>query len=94
MFLAAALCDTAGIVEAISIIEAFRRLRAYKGSRRKERSGVVSRTARESKAEVTHIAAMKIIAAERTQLELKAARLRKLRLARETGKNEKPQLAK
>ena len=55
---------------------------------------MVSRTARESKAESTHIAAMKIIASEKTELQLKTAGLRKLRLARETEKNEKPELAK
>ncbi len=55
---------------------------------------MVSRTARESKAELIHIAAMKIVAAEKAQLQSKTARLRKLRLARETEENKKSQEAK
>lgn len=44
---------------------------------------MVSRTARESKADVTHSTAMKIIEAEQKQRLLKTARLRKLRMANE-----------
>jgi hypothetical protein len=44
---------------------------------------MVSRTARESKAQSTHVAAMRIIEAEKTQQRLKTARLRKLRQARQ-----------
>ncbi|WP_119275065.1 hypothetical protein [Taklimakanibacter deserti] len=44
---------------------------------------MVSRTARESKAQSTHVAAMRIIEAEKAQQQLKTARLRKLRLARQ-----------
>jgi hypothetical protein len=52
---------------------------------------MASRTARESKAESTHVTAMKIIAAEQKQQQVKTARLRKLRLARlaEADKNDK-----
>ena len=44
---------------------------------------MVSRTARESKAQLTHIAAMRIIESEKTQRQQKTARLRKLRLAQD-----------
>lgn len=44
---------------------------------------MVSRTARESKAQLTHAAAMRIIETEKTQQQLKTARLRKLRLAQD-----------
>lgn len=71
---------------------------------------MISRTARESKAELTHFAAMKILAAEKAQQQSKTARLRKLRLAQEhrtekgeaafgqstlaAGENNKPRKAK
>lgn len=57
---------------------------------------MVSRTARESKAQSTHVAAMRIIEAEQKQRELKTARLRKLRLATETEaeKTDPPKRAK
>lgn len=42
---------------------------------------MVSRTAREFKAQSTHLTAMKIIEAEQKQRRLKTARLRELRLA-------------
>jgi hypothetical protein len=58
----------------------------------KERSAVISRTARESKAELTHFEAMKIVATEKAQQQSKTARLRKLRLARD--KSDKPREAK
>jgi hypothetical protein len=58
----------------------------------KEWSAVISRTARESKAELTHFVAMTIVAAEKAQQQSKTARLRKLRLGRD--KTDKPQEAK
>jgi hypothetical protein len=50
---------------------------------------MVSRTARESKAQVTHVAAMRIIEAEKMQQIMKTARLRKLRLARQCEADKK-----
>lgn len=44
---------------------------------------MVSRTARESKAKSTHLVAMEIIEAEQKQRQLKTARLRKLRMAKQ-----------
>jgi hypothetical protein len=44
---------------------------------------MASRTARESKAQSTHVAAMRIIEAEQMQQQAKTARLRKLRLAQQ-----------
>jgi len=57
---------------------------------------MVSRTARESKAQSTHFTAMRIIAAEQKQQQTKTARLRKLRLERqeETETNERSPEAK
>lgn len=57
---------------------------------------MVSRTARESKAQSTHTAAMRIIETEQKQRQLKTARLRKLRLATEaeTEKTGAPQKGK
>lgn len=49
---------------------------------------MVSRTTREFKAQVTHVAAMKIIEAEQKQRLLKTHRLRELRLASQTGAHE------
>jgi hypothetical protein len=48
---------------------------------------MASRTARESKAQSTHVTAMRIIEAEQKQQQLKTARLRKLRLAQQTQAN-------
>jgi hypothetical protein len=57
---------------------------------------MASRTARESKAQSTHVTAMKIIDAEQRHQQLKTARLRKLRLAQqaEADKNDKSPEAK
>ena len=57
---------------------------------------MTSRTSRESKAQATHLAAMKIVEAEKVQHRLKTARLRQLRLAQQTEADEdgKPQEAK
>jgi hypothetical protein len=42
---------------------------------------MTSRLSRESKAQATHVAAMRIVEAEKVQHRLKTARLRQLRLA-------------
>lgn len=57
---------------------------------------MVSRTDRESKAQSTHAAAMKIIEAEQNNRRLKIARLRELRLANQAEAEEPhgPQVAK
>lgn len=44
---------------------------------------MTSRMNRESKAQATHVAAMRIVEAEQAQQKLKTARLRQLRLARQ-----------
>lgn len=44
---------------------------------------MASRVAKEFKAQSTHVAAMKIIEAEQKQHQMKTARLRQLRLARQ-----------
>lgn len=49
---------------------------------------MVSRTAREFKAQSTHVTAMKIIEAEQKQRRLKTARLRELRLANQAEAEE------
>lgn len=49
---------------------------------------MVSRTAREFKAQSTHLTAMKIIEAEQKQRRLKTARLRELRLANQAEPEE------
>jgi len=49
---------------------------------------MVSRTDRESKAQSTHVAAMKIIEAEQNNRRLKIARLRELRLANQAEAEE------
>ncbi len=49
---------------------------------------MVSRTAREFKAQSTHLSAMKIIEAEQKQRRLKTARLRELRLANQVEPEE------
>lgn len=54
---------------------------------------MVSRTARESKAQSTHAAAMKIIEAEQAQRRLKTVRLRMLRLARQAEADKKDESA-
>jgi hypothetical protein len=57
---------------------------------------MTSRISRESKAQATHIAAMKIVEAEKAQHRLKTARLRQLRLAHQAEADEdgKPAEAK
>ncbi len=49
---------------------------------------MASRTDRESKAQSTHVAAMKIIETEQNNRRLKTARLRELRLANQTEAEE------
>jgi hypothetical protein len=49
---------------------------------------MTSRTSRDSKAQATHVAAMKIVEAEKVQHRLKTARLRQLRLAHQAETNE------
>jgi hypothetical protein len=49
----------------------------------RQQGTMVSRKARDAKADAVHVAAMKIIEAENAQRRLKTARLRALRLARQ-----------
>jgi hypothetical protein len=46
---------------------------------------MVSRNNRDAKADATHVAAKKIVEAERSRLRVKTDRLRALRLARQDG---------
>lgn len=49
---------------------------------------MTSRTSRESKAQATHVAAMRIVEAEKAQHRLKTARLRQMRLAHQAEADE------